>query len=399
MQGIGLQHIITPNPVMVIYLNELDGQIENTNLKKYDITVKETLVYLNQTIYSFLMKSCYAANSETPMKRTEVEADLDYEIKKRESDNTTLDGLKQIYVESDSPDSTCRIKAKQDILKQMSNISTYIVAHSIYIRVAHANLNTLSTNKRLHAAIAKGFTYHSFDHMSPRACFKECIRRPRCFSYNYNKVHFTCEINLKPDSDSLVYFLNVVGYIYVVIQHHRGNPLFDPCIGHPCSTDEVCESLKNNKTVCVKDGFNIPHKTFLNVALRKYTQQISTAESDLSASKAVDGLSNTWSRTNLELFPYLWVDLGTIYNIIRIEIINRNAYGYRLHDLDITVGLHLDHMTMCAHYTGPGTNGERLVFQCKGWYIESRFVKMKIIKGSEYLQFGEIKVFGYQIIR
>ena len=52
-------------------------------------------------------------------------------------------------------DSTCRIKAKHDILKQMSNISTYIVAHSIDIRVANAKLNTLSTNKRLHAAIAK----------------------------------------------------------------------------------------------------------------------------------------------------------------------------------------------------------------------------------------------------
>ncbi|CAG2255457.1 PPP1C [Mytilus edulis] len=222
------------------------------------------------------------------------------------------------------------------------------------ISAAECKTEIFTINPDKKDAKLQGFTYHSFDHMSPRACFKECIRRPRCFSYNYNKVHFTCEINLKPDSDSLVYFLNVVGYIYVVIQHHRGNPLFDPCIGHPCSTDEVCEILKNNKTVCVKDGFNIPYKTPSNVALRKYTQQISTAGSDLSASRAVDGLTNTWSRTHLELLPYLWVDLGTIYNIIRIEIINRNAYGYRLHDLDITVGLHLDHMTMCAHYTGPG---------------------------------------------
>ncbi|VDI81363.1 Hypothetical predicted protein [Mytilus galloprovincialis] len=204
--------------------------------------------------------------------------------------------------------------------------------------------------------------------MSPRACFKECIRRPQCFSYNYDKVHFTCEINLKPDSVSLVYFPNVIGYIYVVIQHYRGNPLFDPCIGHPCSTDEVCEILKNNKTVCVKDGFNKPHKTFLNVALKKYTQQISTAGSDLSASRAVDGLTNTWSRTHLELLPYLWVDLGTIYNIIRIEIINRNAYG-------------------------PGTNGEHLVFQCKGWYLESRFVKMTIIKGILQISSDKTEIF------
>ncbi|VDI81361.1 Hypothetical predicted protein [Mytilus galloprovincialis] len=63
---------------------------------------------MNQLVFvvfaGFLMKSCYAANSETPMKRTKVEADLDYEINKRESDNTTLDGLKPIDVESDSPE-------------------------------------------------------------------------------------------------------------------------------------------------------------------------------------------------------------------------------------------------------------------------------------------------------
>ncbi|XP_052075528.1 uncharacterized protein LOC127712986 [Mytilus californianus] len=63
---------------------------------------------MNQLVFvvfaAFLMKGCYATNSETPVKRTEVEADLDYEINKRQSDNKTLNGLKKMYVESDSPE-------------------------------------------------------------------------------------------------------------------------------------------------------------------------------------------------------------------------------------------------------------------------------------------------------
>lgn len=68
----------------------------------------------------------------------------------------------------------------------------------------------------------QGFTYSSFDRTSPRACFIKCIRRPRCYSYNYNMVHLTCEINLEPEYLSEVYFQHDNGYKYVVIQHYRG---------------------------------------------------------------------------------------------------------------------------------------------------------------------------------
>ncbi|VDI09432.1 Hypothetical predicted protein, partial [Mytilus galloprovincialis] len=141
--------------------------------------------------------------------------------------------------------------------------------------------------------------------------------------------------------------------------------------------------------------FNLPNEIPENVALRKPTQQSSTAQFDFPSFKAVDGLTHTISHTDLNVSPYLWVDLEIIYNIIRIEIINRADYGNRLHDLDITVGPRLDYMSMCAHFIGPGNDGEHLVFQCKGWYKDGRFVKMTIIKGPEYLQLAEVKVFGY----
>ncbi|CAG2190826.1 unnamed protein product [Mytilus edulis] len=67
----------------------------------------------------------------------------------------------------------------------------------------------------------------------------------------------------------------------------------------------------------------------------------------------------------------------------------------RLKNLDITVGPRDDDMSMCAHFTGPGTNGEHLEFQCKGWYIECRFVKMTLTNVWGYLQLAEVKVFGH----
>ncbi|XP_063397611.1 uncharacterized protein LOC134681908 [Mytilus trossulus] len=240
-----------------------------------------------------------------------------------------------------------------------------------------------------------GFTYCSFDQTTPRGCLSKCIQRPLCHSYNYNMAHLTCELNMTPETLSEVYFQHDKGYIYIEIQHYRGNTSFNPCIGNPCSKNEICVRLKNKEIICIKDDVILPNKNPENVALGKLARQYTTLDS-YSAYKAVDGLTTTFSHTDKILSPFWSVDLGTIYNIIRIEIINRDSSGKRLRDLDITVGPRDDDMSMCAHFTGPGTNGEHLVFQCKGWYIESRYVKMTIIKGpEEYLQLAEVKVFGY----
>lgn len=62
----------------------------------------------------------------------------------------------------------------------------------------------------------------TFENISPRGCFDQCMRRPRCHSYNYNRHLLRCELNHKPNSDSLNNFQNEVGYIYVEVNHYRG---------------------------------------------------------------------------------------------------------------------------------------------------------------------------------
>lgn len=82
-----------------------------------------------------------------------------------------------------------------------------------------------------------------------------------------------------------------------------------------------------NNWLIIFSDFNLPNEIPENVALRKPTQQSSTAQFDFPSFKAVDGLTHTISHTDLNVSPYLWVDLEIIYNIIRIEIINRADYG------------------------------------------------------------------------
>ncbi|VDI72053.1 Hypothetical predicted protein, partial [Mytilus galloprovincialis] len=71
----------------------------------------------------------------------------------------------------------------------------------------------------------------------------------------------------------------------------------------------------------------------------------------------------TYSHTNHENLPYWWVDLGKVYDIKWIEIINRpDLAGQRLRKADITVGSTLKEMSLCAHYKGPAKLGEHLFF-------------------------------------
>ncbi|VDI35362.1 Hypothetical predicted protein [Mytilus galloprovincialis] len=100
----------------------------------------------------------------------------------------------------------------------------------------------------------RGFTYRTFEKISPRACFQKCIRRKRCHSYNYNRASLRCELNLKSMCVSDGNFQIETGYVYVEINHYRGDPLFDPCVGNQCAEGEVCDSLQNKKVVCLMDG-------------------------------------------------------------------------------------------------------------------------------------------------
>ncbi|XP_071142659.1 uncharacterized protein [Mytilus edulis] len=242
----------------------------------------------------------------------------------------------------------------------------------------------------------RGFAYRTFENISPRACFQKCIRRTRCHSYNYNRASLRCEINnLKPMYVSEGDLQNESGYVYVEVHHYRGDPHFDPCVGNPCNDGEVCESLKNEKVVCILDDCKTPDEEIQNVALGKMCKQSSTYLND-HAGLAVDGLTNTSHHTEQDQAPYWWVDLGQIYNIMRIEVINRFHAAYRLHDLDIAVGIHLDDMSIFAHYTGPAAGNEHLVFQ-RSRYTDGRYIKLTITKGPEMLHVSEVNVMAYPV--
>lgn len=66
--------------------------------------------------------------------------------------------------------------------------------------------------------------------------------------------------------------------------------------------------------------------------------------------------------------------------------------GSYLQNLDISVGKTQYGMVVVAHYDGPGTNGEHIVFNMERKLI-GRYVKLNIV-GSGRLQFAEIKVFA-----
>ncbi|VDI72052.1 Hypothetical predicted protein [Mytilus galloprovincialis] len=141
-----------------------------------------------------------------------------------------------------------------------------------------------------------------------------------------------------------------------------------------------------------------------NVALNKKIQQSSWLANTRSwgnyiccaVEYANDGNATTFSHTNKDNYPYLWIDLGRVYDIKRIEIINRSeSYGERLHDVDITVGRTLNELSLCAHYKGPGKIGEHLIFHCSQ-QMSGRYVKVTI-KAKEYLQLSEVMVFAPEI--
>ncbi|CAC5372503.1 unnamed protein product [Mytilus coruscus] len=104
-------------------------------------------------------------------------------------------------------------------------------------------------NTRLH-----GFVYLTFEQMSPRLCFDKCIRRPKCYSYNYNRYILRCELNVRPKDDDTVDFKSEDRYIYVEIDWYRRDPTYDTCIENLCQEGETCESLLKGRNICVKDG-------------------------------------------------------------------------------------------------------------------------------------------------
>ncbi|VDI63106.1 Hypothetical predicted protein [Mytilus galloprovincialis] len=125
------------------------------------------------------------------------------------------------------------------------------------------------------------------------------------------------------------------------------------------------------------------------VAFGKRTKESSVF---YSSNLAFDGNFDTISSTQFEEMPYLEVDLGKEYQKFstgKIVVVSRK----RLHDLDITIGPSHNQMSLCAHYKGPGRNGEHLAFKCHHTNKYARYVKLTI-KGKNFLQVGEVKEYA-----
>ncbi|VDI47667.1 Hypothetical predicted protein, partial [Mytilus galloprovincialis] len=164
------------------------------------------------------------------------------------------------------------------------------------------------------------------------------------------------------------------------------------CSGNDCNLNQTCVPIGKDYycvplPINISENFKTPNEEPKNVALGKMCGQSSTYLNEY-AEHVVDGLANTHDHTKQDQTPYWWVDLGNIYNIMRIEVINRHTSGYRLHDLDIAVGARLDDMSIFAHYKGPAKNYEHLFFQCNR-YTAGRYVNLTITKGPEFFHVAE----------
>ncbi|CAG2251619.1 unnamed protein product [Mytilus edulis] len=143
----------------------------------------------------------------------------------------------------------------------------------------------------------------------------------------------------------------------------------------------------------------IIYKCIEDVAYKKQTGQSSTLlnSNDYSSRNGVDGLFPTGDvhiiATNRERNPFWWVNLGREYLVERVEIWNRkDCCAERTRNMDVTIGLTLNDMKLCAHYKGPSQIGEHLVLRCtKG--MKGRYVKLQL-HGTDYLNLLEVKVFA-----
>lgn len=81
-------------------------------------------------------------------------------------------------------------------------------------RSGHLRVNPDLNNMRLNGSVMI-----TFSHFGPNKCFDECIRRPRCHSFNYNTQSYFCELNSEPQN---VIHSPQDGVDFVDISSHRG---------------------------------------------------------------------------------------------------------------------------------------------------------------------------------
>ncbi|XP_062599430.1 fucolectin-like [Saccostrea cucullata] len=140
------------------------------------------------------------------------------------------------------------------------------------------------------------------------------------------------------------------------------------------------------------------HNVFENVAYGKYaSQSTELVGGQFVASKAVNGVFNDFTHTDLEKNPWIRIDLGRNYTVHEVEVFGRkDCCVERLHDLDIKVGNDLHEMHLCGHFSGSCTRaGERITVFCP-FNTAGRYVEIRIVEGwNNILSVAEVLVWGH----
>ncbi|VDI83008.1 Hypothetical predicted protein [Mytilus galloprovincialis] len=141
-----------------------------------------------------------------------------------------------------------------------------------------------------------GSVYVTFHNYGPNSCFDECIRRPRCHSFNYNMDSFHCEINEKPSPEV---FVSESGYKYVFISPYRQTSR-DPCTSD-CAEGEICITLYNGTCTClVDDDDTIRYEATTQITTESETTTVSTTVDETTESGTTNEEKTTESGATTE---------------------------------------------------------------------------------------------------
>ncbi|XP_023930889.1 uncharacterized protein LOC112041643 [Lingula anatina] len=159
-------------------------------------------------------------------------------------------------------------------------------------------------------------------------------------------------------------------------------------------------------------GYTYP----FNIALGKTASQSSNYSSGSLARLAVDGNTNTrffdgsctHTEENVELFPWWEVDLGNMYYIYSVTLVNREKAGRRLKNIEVKVSLPNNSVYHCARREEqvPGDSSAEL--PCNPAPLVGQFVRVSLnnttpepltlcevmVKGYKYQDCGSSKTFG-----
>ncbi|XP_067678700.1 uncharacterized protein [Haliotis asinina] len=281
---------------------------------------------------------------------------------------------------------------------------TYICCQVLMsmVQLTNACMPDLHYGKRL-----TGSTFKITERSSLFSCAAECVSYGICKSFNLQLDLRVCHLNGLDNVEYLEGGGNDLDFIYSSINSWNKATL-GPCHENPCSYTQRCNMKKNGIVHCAE---------FLpNIAMSKPTKASSIAFLKKSPGVAVDGdMSANWSSKSCfhvavnDFTPWWQVDLLDTYVIVEVRVTSRqDCCTERLHDfaLDVYQDNPVYNLSaisqLCYMYNGAVTQpGKTVVIQCKS-FVTGRYLRIRGTKTKnkrDVLQFCEVQVFGYKVIK